>query len=245
MVSFDAVFWAAHPMFWTEVAAASSAARAVNEWEQEPFWFVRTNGRLTMPVDLGRRPLRRALQACIAAKAMDVRPEDLDITRRCPACGDPDHGPPVVAVGERVVHLSSSSVGDAFVFSLGPAPFGVDLMRADSLSGTDIETARRATDGGWSAIEGLGFGPEATWTGLEALAKTTGLGLAADAGQIAAALALCDLRWFEPQDGLVMAVASPAGESVRPFAVLDLDRGAEVAARSLTPVFWHLVESAS
>ena len=237
MVSFDTVFWA-------DVAAVVRAARAVNEWEQEPLWFGRTNGRLTMPAGLDQRSLRRGLQACITAEAMDVNLRDLEITRRCAACGDTDHGPAVVAVGDRVVHLSSSSVGDAFAFSLGSAPFGLDLMRSNSLSKDEVETARRATEGTWSVIESLGFGPEATWTGLEALAKTTGLGLAADAGQIAAALAQCDLRWFEPHHGLLMAVASPAGEPVRPFAVLDLDRGPEVAARSLTPVAGHLVESA-
>lgn len=237
MVAFDTVFSA-------EVATAISAARAANEWDDEPVWFVPSTRSLTTPFGLDQRSLRRGLQACITAEATALRIQDLDVTRRCVACGDPNHGPPVVTVGDRAIHLSSSSVGDAFVFVVGSDTYGLDLMSTNSLSAADIERARRATDGTWSVIENLGVSPEATWTGLEALAKTTGLGLAADVGQIDAALSQHDLRWYEPDQGLLMAIASPAGTRVRPFAVLDLDRGPEVAERSLTPVAVRLVESA-
>lgn len=117
------------------------------------------------------------------------------VARLCVRCASPHHGRPVPLGGGEVVHLSLAYAEDVVLAAWSTAPLGVDVERE--------APGRDAGD----------YGDLRAWTRLEALAKTTGEGLAREPSE------LSDL-WTAPlplPDGWVgsVACAEPAGLSWR------------------------------
>ncbi|MEO1056401.1 MAG: hypothetical protein AAFY28_05735 [Actinomycetota bacterium] len=110
---------------------------------------------------------------------------------------------------DRRSYLSTSSTRDAYVVAIANHRIGVDLEECRSLSGLPSPTIELVVPG-WGSVasyRGRRMTDIERWTALEAVTKSTGIGLIATQDEVQRTLERSSLRWFEHR-GAIACVAS-------------------------------------
>lgn len=163
--------------------------------------------------------VRRILGAYLGTPPADLRLG----RRRCPECGDADHGPPAVEWPETELSYSLSRSGPHWLLGVtgGGHRIGVDLEQVlgfDTeqvaplvLSDRELDRLHRESGPAGRLAVFLRY-----WTRKEAVLKASGIGLIADAREV-------DVR--EPEDGGPLVVRHSAAEGPDTWVVEDLAVG--------------------
>jgi 4'-phosphopantetheinyl transferase len=132
--------------------------------------------RFAFEADRARFTVGAALLRLVAARLLDVAPDQVDVGRRCPSCGGP-HGKP--SLGPRAPQVSVSHSGDwVTVATCQDAPVGVDVEHAGRRTDyTVLVSAVLSPDEAPAAAGAAAF--LRYWVRKEALVKATGDGLGA------------------------------------------------------------------
>lgn len=157
-----------------------------------------------------RRSARRGIATTILARYVGIRPGELEFARR--RAGKPELLTP--APSGRVLHFSTSSAPDLFAVAVAAGPVGVDVEPRRRRVSTNALIEAFCTP---SECDELGPMGEAArreafiwcWTGKEACAKASGLGLGAPLEEIEAGVG--------PVPG-ARAVGRIPGEAAGPLA---------------------------
>ena len=152
---------------------------------------------------------RRLIRRLIGAAVSGTTPSEVEILMRCPHCRSGSHGPPVFgAADSSTMTISSSSSGAILTVAVASGSIGVDT----ELSGR-AELVRNWPPDVLSFFDLVGemypgaSSPAELWTALEAVAKTTGLGLVARHGDLRGALETHSLTWWRSGLGATSCVA--------------------------------------
>jgi 4'-phosphopantetheinyl transferase len=126
-----------------------------------------------------RRIARRAITGTILSRYVGVDPGQLAFTRG-------EHGKPdlVTAAAEGPVHFSTSTAPGAFAVAVAATPVGVDIELRTRRVSTDALIAAVCTGSEHDQLAALGASQRHEafiwcWTGKEACAKASGVGLGA------------------------------------------------------------------
>jgi hypothetical protein len=171
---------------------------------------------------------QRLLRRLVVAERQGHDPGQVHLEVRCPRCCAIDHGPTIVGVdGADPMWMSTSSTSDRVAVVVTRTPAGIDLVRRrdlDDLAEDALDRHLPATEVVRQACPPDLAAPE-LWAAVEALAKTTSLGLDADADALRQAVAIHRLLWAAHDPGHVscLAVATPLDELDVVEAMLDAD----------------------
>ena len=226
--SFDAAADAWLQRAWVDVReVASGESNAPSAWQcrlptltREVVGRARVLGWITDEdaVEMARRTsegdammlgARRLIRRLVGAAVSEQTPSEVEIVMRCPHCGSGSHGQPAFGSAESsAMTISSSTSGAVLTVAVASGSIGVDteisgraeLIRkwpSDVLSFFDL--VREMYPGALTPAE--------LWTALEAVAKTTGLGLVARHGDLVVALDTHSLTWRRGDLGATSCVA--------------------------------------
>jgi 4'-phosphopantetheinyl transferase len=129
----------------------------------------------------------RALARAALASQLGSGPLEIGFTRRCPHCGDPDHGRPVAISHDRTAEFSLTRAGEVVAVVIASDPVGLDAE--PRRAGTrDLLATQVFSDEDRTALShgGPSSSPDrilALWVAKEAVGKLSGLGLL-NAGRI-------------------------------------------------------------
>jgi 4'-phosphopantetheinyl transferase len=137
--------------------------------------------RLRGEADRRRYVHRHAALRELLASYLGIAPARVAFDRRCPHCGDPEHGKPRLVDG--AMHFSAAAAGDvALVAVSGEGEVGVDLVRVTDLPPPELDAmAQTALTQGERAAANGPEGFHRLFSRKEALGKLIGVGLLAEA----------------------------------------------------------------
>jgi 4'-phosphopantetheinyl transferase len=195
--------------------------------------------RYAFAADRARFAVGAALLRLVASGMLGVAPQQVEVDRRCQACGRP-HGKPTI--GEGGPHLSVSHSGDwVTVATCRDAPVGVDVEHMARR--TDYQTLVPhvlGPDEAPAAVDEAAF--LRYWVRKEALVKATGDGLGAGLRQVTVSPPgeTARLLAYPGRPGLRAELRDLAGRPGHPAAVAVLTPGPlEVAEHDAAPLLLH------